>query len=154
MRVVPVEGRRGPCAYKGTQKCACNAGQESSIHEILTGSESRTGRVRAKRSRAREGSNEKNGEEGEPVDDSAPGRRIVERVRKGGREARPWRNGCERGREPDGWCCRGSRELRGRCVVTGDRRAAIASFRRQHKRRVRRVRAARHPCTEADDRGR
>src|SRR5881394_2997362 len=54
MRIVPVEGRRGRCAYKGTQKCACNAGDESSIHEILTGSESRTGNVRAKRSRARE----------------------------------------------------------------------------------------------------
>src|SRR6185436_19963178 len=54
MRVVPVERRRGRCVYKGTQKCACNAGEESSIHEILTGSVSRTKAVRAKRSRARE----------------------------------------------------------------------------------------------------
>src|SRR4051812_8117304 len=51
MRVVPVEGRR---AGGGTQKYACNAGDESSIHEILTGSGSRAGSVRAKRSRARE----------------------------------------------------------------------------------------------------
>src|SRR3954451_20996145 len=113
MRVVPVECRRA-C---GGQKYTCNAGEKSSMHGSLTGSESRTNELRPhEKVTSVSGSNEEDGENRQPAADSARRRWVAKRARhrscvrqtRNGRKRR--RNGVVRDRRTGG-------RLRGRNVV-------------------------------------